>query len=390
MYRPAIVVPTKPNGSELIVPSTDADVCSAGGTQLELQSTCALAQSRRLGQVGRVDEGGVLGLSIDDGGLCLRALGVWLDPLRAVPLAFVSHAHAARAAEGSARMLASPETLGLAAALGVEVSSAQAVGWDGAVELPLEGGSGPRARVSIAPAGHLLGAAQLVVEHGGGKLVYTGDWSAEGDPTRPGGEAVACDELVVTTSFALPIFRFEPAAAVVSALVDWCADRLAAGVTPIVLAATPGPAQVVARALSARGLPASGDDEVRRGCAAYEALGVVLGPLRPHEAGARGRAVIAHAGARASELRARGRVEVAYASAWARLDAAVEQKRADAAFVLADQADYDGLLGLVHATGAKHVTATRGDARAFAHLLRGRGVAATALELAPIDERRAS
>jgi putative mRNA 3-end processing factor len=334
-----------------------------------------------------VEERNALGLCVNDGGLCLHALDLWLDPVRPVPLAFVSHAHAAPAAAGSTIVLASRETIALAGALGVTFADARVVQWDGCAELPA---SGSEARLSIVPAGHALGAAQLLIEHEGGRLVYTGDFGAEGDATHAPGAVVPCDELVVTTAFALPIFRFEPAAAVLSALVDWCSGRLADGITPVVLAATPGPAQVVARALSARGLPASGDDEVRRGCAAYEALGVVLGPLSAHEAGARGRVVIARANTRISELRARGRVEVAYASAWARLDAAIEQKRADAAFVLADQADYHGLVELVRATGAKRVHATRGDAHAFAHMLRAQSVVADALELAPIDERAAS
>lgn len=335
-----------------------------------------------------MSEGGALAIAVDEAGLHLPSLGLWLDPARPVPLAFVSHAHAARAAAGSGRVLASRETLALASSLGVALGG-EAVAWDGAVELSPLAGAGA-ARASIAPAGHVLGAAQLVVEHPRGRLVYTGDWSGEADPTHPAGVAVACDDLVVTSTFALPIFRFEPAAAVLASLVDWCASRLGDGVTPVVLAATPGPAQVVARALSARGLPASGDEAVRRGCAAYEALDVVLGPLAPHEPGARGRVVVASAAARASEVRARGRVEVAYASAWALLDASVEQKRADAAFVLADQADFDGLAALVRSTGARRVVTTRGDASALAHLLHARGVRAEALDLAPIDERGAS
>jgi putative mRNA 3-end processing factor len=335
----------------------------------------------------RVSEADRLGVAAGEAGLCIPALELWLDPTRPVPLAFVSHAHAARAAAGSGRVLASRETLALASALGVTVASAQVIEWDGAIELPLDGDS-RSARLSVAPAGHVLGAAQLAVEHPGGKLVYTGDWSDEADATHAAGVPVECDELVVTTTFALPIFRFEPAASVLAALVDWCASRLADGVTPVVLAGTPGPAQAIARALSARGLPVSGDEEVRRACAAYEALDVVLGPVAPLEPSGRGRVVVASAGARAPHRR--GRVEVAYASGWALLDASVEQKRSDAAFVLPDQADFDRLAALVHATGARRVVATRGDARAFAHLLRGQGVDAEALELAPIDERGAS
>lgn len=302
-----------------------------------------------------------------------------------MPAAFVSHAHVGSGALGSGRVLASPETVALAGMAGPGFA------WDGAVDWPVDAAyGGGTARLTLAPAGHVLGAAQLVVEHAGRRLVYTGDWSGEADETRPAGAAIPCDELVVTTTFALPIFRFDPAARTLAALVDWCAAQLLEGVTPVVLARSPGPAQAIVRALSARGLPVSGDEEVRRACAAYEALGVVLGPVRPHDAKERGRAVVASADARATDLRARGRVAVAYASGWALLDAAVEQKRADEAFVLADQADHDGLVALVRATGAGRVVATRGDARAFVQLLRAGGVEAVALETGAIDERGAS
>lgn len=335
-----------------------------------------------------VVERNVLTVDVDERGLCLPAIGVWLDPVQRAPCAFVSHAHAAQSATGSGRVFASLETLAIAGGLGAGGWDADAIGWDEAREMAVDPAfGGGVARLSLAPAGHMPGASQLVIEHGDRRLVYTGEWSGEADAVCPAGAVVPCDTLVVTTTFALPIFRFDPPGQVLEALVTWCAGLLADGVTPVVLARTPGPAQLVVRALSARGLPVSGDEDVRRACAAYEQLGIVLGPVRPHESGARGRAVVASSAARATELRARGRMEVAYASGWALLDAAVERKRADAAFVLADQADFDGLMALVRASGARRVLATRGDARAFARLLGAEEIVARALELPAIDER---
>jgi putative mRNA 3-end processing factor len=337
--------------------------------------------------------GASLGLAETDEGLVLRALGLWLDPVRPTPAAFVSHAHATA---GGERALASPETIALAVACGRPIASApQALGWREPLEMPIdEAFGGGTARLTIAPAGHLPGAAQLVIDHPRGRLVYTGDWSREGDPTHAGGDAVACDEIVLTSTFALPIFRFAPPAVTTAALVTWCAARLAEGTRPVVLAQTPGPAQSIVHALAAAGLPVEMQEEVRRGCEAYEALGIALGSsdstepvgkavqLAPASAGGRRR--------KPAGSPARGRSAVAYASGWARLDAAVEQKRADAAFAIADQADFDGLVALVAATGARRVLVTRGDARAFASFLRSRGVEADAVELPPIDDRGAS
>jgi putative mRNA 3-end processing factor len=344
-----------------------------------------------------VSDVSALGIELDEAGLCLRALGLWLDPTAPTSAAFVSHAHGARAL-ASGRVIASPETLALARASAPNAAGgeARALGWGEAVELPVDRAfGGGTARLSIAPAGHALGAAQLVVEHPRGTLVYTGDYSAEADPTHARGAPVACDEVIVTSTFALPIFRFEPHEATRTAIVDWCAARLASEVTPVVLAQNPGPAQSVVQALIARGVATAAHEDVRRVCEAYEALGVPIGAVGAAGAFAtgtarRGVAVVAPPAVRATELRSRAKTEVAYASGWALLDAAVEQKRADAAFGLADHADHDGLVALVQACGATRVHVTRGDARAFAHTLRARGIDADAIELGPIDDRGAS
>ncbi|MDP9150154.1 MAG: hypothetical protein M3O36_09475, partial [Myxococcota bacterium] len=233
-------------------------------------------------------ERGSLGIGADDGGLRLEALGLWLDPTLARPMAFMSHAHATRAT-GSACVLASPETIAIARELGAPLHGARSIGWGEAVELPLARAfGGGKARLSLAPAGHMLGAAQLVVEHPGGRLVYAGDWSPHADATHPAGVAVGCDELIVTATFALPIFRFDAYATTLGAIVDFCAARLGAERTPVVLARSPGPAQAIARELLLRGLPVAAHEDVRRAALVYETLGVSIGSLREDGPGLRG------------------------------------------------------------------------------------------------------
>jgi Cft2 family RNA processing exonuclease len=328
---------------------------------------------------------GPLGLESTDDGLFLRALGLALDPTRPAGAAFVSHVHAA---VPSARVYASPTTLALALPLGLD-AGASPVPLDEAtgLELPIDAAfGGGTAHLRIARAGHVLGASQLVIDHPRGRLVYTGDWSGERDATHEPGEAIACDELVLASTFGLPIFRFEPVARTMAALVRWCTERLAEGVRPVVVAQTPGPAQSIARSLAEAGLAVEAEDAVLRGCAAYEAVGCAVGPVRAAGT-ARDAVTLAAAGAR---TKTKGRSAIAYASGWALLDAAVEQKRADAAFALADQADFDALLGLVQATGATRIHVTRGEARAFARVLQARGLDARAIDLPAIDDRGAS
>ncbi len=333
-----------------------------------------------------MNAGGPLGIEETDGGVVLRALGLSLDPLRPAATAFVSHVHAAAT---SSRVFASPETLSLARSLAPDAPPTEHAPfeWEASVELPIDRAfGGGTARLTIARAGHVLGAAQLVVDHPRGRLVYTGDWSGERDGTHGAGVVVACDELVVTSTFALPIFRFPALAATMAALAEWCALRVSEGVRPVVLARTPGPAQAIARSLVARGLTVAAEEDVLRACSAFEALGCAIGPVGSAEESPRNAVLVASADGRFRSPR----TAVAYASGWALLDAAVEQKRADAAFALADQADFDALVGLVEGTGAKRIHVTRGDARPFAHALRSRGLDARAIELGAIDDRSAS
>jgi Cft2 family RNA processing exonuclease len=345
-----------------------------------------------------VGPGGPLGLEETDDGLFLRALGLWLDPIRPAARAFVSHVHAGLP---SSQLHASPETLALMGALAPGGASARAaLDWGASLELPVDRAfGGGTARLSIAHAGHVLGGAQLVVDHPRGRLVYTGDWNGERDGGHEPGVIEPCDELVVTSTFGLPIFKFAPYEQTMSALVEWCASRLAEGVRPIAMAQTPGPAQSIARALAAKGLTVEAEESVLRGCAAYEALGYAIGPVRPASPLSRDTVRVAPTGARraastgprgAAPTGPRGPYAIAYASGWALLDAAADQKRADAAFALADQADFDSLVALVEATGAKRVHVTRGDARVFARALRARGIDAAAIELPAIDDRATS
>lgn len=337
---------------------------------------------------------GALGMDIDsEGGVVLRALGLWLDPPGARPAAFVSHAHALGGLE-SGRAFASPETLSVARALGATATApgAHPIEWDGAAELPLlPPWGGGTARLSIARAGHMLGAAQLVVNHPRGRFVYAGDWSSAADATHPPGVAVECDELAVTTTFALPIFRFEPPASVLDTLLAWCRQELASSATPVVLAQTPGLAQTCLLALAAHGVPAAAFGEVLPACRAYESAGVSFAEVKEYVPGLASAVVVAPARTKRSDLRTKGHTSVAYASGWALLGARVEQRRADAAFVVADHADSDALLSLVRASGARLVHAAYGDARAFAQLLLAGGFEGVKAYEAPcIDDRSGS
>lgn len=322
---------------------------------------------------------------VTEAGLYLPELELHLDPKRAVPRAFVSHAHADHAQEDALRggeILATPETLALVAARrAAALPGAQPVAWGGVREIPM--GTGRTARLRVEPAGHMLGAAQLVIDHPGGRLVYTGDYRSGPGGTHAPGAPVPCDELVVESTFALPIFRFPERSGTIAALASFCREAIGKGQTPVLLGYSLGKAQELARGLIDAGVPVVAHGAAYRMCVAYEALGVALGTaegaLRPYaEAPQRGRreaplgaALLVPPSAYAHPMvRRRKDAVVAYVSGWARIDANVERYRADRGFVLSDHADHDDLMATVRATGARRVYTTLGDAEALAELLR--------------------
>jgi putative mRNA 3-end processing factor len=327
-------------------------------------------------------------------GLYLPTLDLHLDPSEPVPRAFVSHAHALGPGPlppGGGLVLASQQTLALAAALGRDVSGARPLGWS----TPLELGA---ARVSIEPAGHLFGAAQLVVEHARGRWVYTGDFCAEPGHTHAAGAAVACDELLTAAAFGLPIFRFPERALTADAIVAFCRQALGEGHTPVLLAQPLGEAMELLHVLLEAGLALDAEESVFRIAEAYERLGVDLGVadgrLRraspvpaPKADAAEPRTLVASPAAHRLVRKVRG-ARVALASGLALIDAASEQRRADAAFVFSELSDHDQLVAMVRATGARHVTTTHGYASAFARVLLDMGLSASALEHGPLDAAR--
>jgi Cft2 family RNA processing exonuclease len=328
-------------------------------------------------------------------GLYLPAIDLFLDPKGAVRRAFVSHAHGdhvVRVPEHApAEVWATRETLALVDARGGAAGDRHSLDWDESFELPIapEHGGGT-ARLSLAPAGHILGAAQLVIdlpERLGGRLVYTGDYRTGPGATHEPGAPMRCDALIVESTFGLPIFRFPPREETLAAIVAWCRACIEEDETPALLGYSLGKAQALADACLAAGLPVVAHGAVYKMCAAYESLGVPLGiadgRLIPYaietEGEKKGRKrdrapkvwLVPPGAQRHPMIRKRSDVRIGYVSGWALIDAAVEQRRADAGFALSDHADYDDLMATIRATGARKVFVTHGDhVEVFARLVR--------------------
>jgi putative mRNA 3-end processing factor len=128
----------------------------------------------------------------------------WIDPSRPVANALITHGHADHARGGHGRTVATPATLAIMELRYQTREGAMPVEYGETIRLPGE------VDVTYVPAGHVLGSAQIVLEHAGERVVVTGDYKRSPDPTCPPFEVVPCDVFVTEATFGLPVFCHPP------------------------------------------------------------------------------------------------------------------------------------------------------------------------------------
>jgi putative mRNA 3-end processing factor len=141
-------------------------------------------------------------LTVDRKGLYCRPGGFHIDPHGGAKRAVVTHGHSDHARPGHDHVLATRETLAvMQARLGRPTQkSSQAVAYGERVTIGDVG-------VTLIPAGHVLGSAQVLIEWKGARVVVSGDYKRSRDPTCPGFEVVPCDLFITEATFALPVFQ---------------------------------------------------------------------------------------------------------------------------------------------------------------------------------------
>jgi len=310
-------------------------------------------------------------------GLYCPAGDFFIDPWRKVERAVITHAHADHARTGHARYLAARSGLGV---LRARLGRIDALGLDWGETLVVGD-----ARVSLHPAGHILGSAQVRVEVGGEAWVVAGDYhfSTRGDtnPTCEPFEPVRCHCFVTEATFGLPLYRWPPHAEVFADLVDWWQANAAAGEASVVGAYSLGKTQHVLARLGAVPGPIYVHPSAEALNAAHAAEGVALAPVRDWAELAdpralRGALVIAPPSAQPPwRWQREVRVRESFASGWMQLHAARHRAGLDRGFILSDHADWPGLLAAVAATRCERVVVTHGDEAVLARALEERGLA---------------
>lgn len=221
-------------------------------------------------------------------------------------------------------------------------------------------------RVSLHPAGHVLGSAQVRIEHGGEVWVVSGDYKTESDSTCAPFEPVRCDAFVTESTFGLPVYRWPAQGAVFADLDAWWRDNAAAGRASVVYAYSFGKAQRILSGIDATIGPIVCHGAVEALNRAYREAGVelpetLLATTVADKASLRGAMVIAPPSAQGTPwLRRFGEHRDAFASGWMLLRGARRRRAVDRGVVLSDHADWPGLLAAIRGTGAQRIYVTHG------------------------------
>ena len=323
-----------------------------------------------------------------DSWLRVTPLGLWcepggfhVDPVRAVARAVVTHGHSDHARPGHGAVLATRETLAIMAQRYRDepARGRQALAFGEAVRIG-------EVTLRLLPAGHILGSAQVVLEHGGSRIIVSGDYKRRPDPTCLPFEPAACDAFITEATFGLPVFRHPP-------------DMEEVGKLLASLRRFPERAHLVGvyglgkcqRLLML--LRQAGYDETvyLHGallglCDLYREFGLDLGPTAPAAGRGRddfkGRLVLAPPSATADRWSRRlPDPVIGMASGWMRVRQRARQRGVELPLVISDHADWDELTATILEVGAPRVWVTHGAEEAIVYWCRRRGIDARALSL---------
>jgi putative mRNA 3-end processing factor len=297
-------------------------------------------------------------------GIYVRPADAWIDPSQPKPKALITHGHSDHARGGHGAVLATSETLAI-----MEVrcgpQNGQAAAYDEIV--PMDG-----VDVRFVPAGHVLGSAQIVLEHKGERVVVSGDYKRRPDPTCACFVAVPCDIFITEATFGLPVFRHPETGSEIDRLLH----RLHSDPSRCVLvgAYALGKAQRIITELRARGheQPIYFHGAIERLNQLYESFGVPLGELR-HAGGATkqemaGHIVIAPPGALNDRWSRRLPDPVtAMASGWMRIRQRARQRNVELPLIISDHADWDELTTTIRELEPAEVWITHGREEALKH-----------------------
>jgi putative mRNA 3-end processing factor len=317
-------------------------------------------------------------ITLEAAGLYCAPGGFYIDPWRPVERAVITHAHGDHASFGHEHYLVSDCGEHVTRRRVGQGASIQTVTYGEAITLN-------GVKVSLHPAGHVLGSAQVRIEYEGEVWVVSGDYKLQSDSTCVPFEPVRCDTFITESTFGLPIYRWREPHVLFEDVNRWWSENRAAGRASVVYAYALGKAQRVIANVDASIGPIYTHGAVEALNEAYRASGVALPPTQRVSEMPRGHRfddalIVAPPSAQATPwLRRFGDYADAFASGWMQIRGIRRRRAVDRGFALSDHADWPGLLQAISETGAHRVFVTHGYSEPLVRWLCERGIGARTL-----------
>jgi putative mRNA 3-end processing factor len=311
-------------------------------------------------------------LTVTNRGLYCPAGDFYIDPWKPVDRAVITHAHGDHARWGMKRYLCESSSLGVLRLRLEEAAKIDTIQYGETISMN-------GAKVSLHPAGHILGSSQVRIEVDGKVAVVSGDYKTEPDPTCRPFEAVKCHLFVTESTFGLPIYRWPNQREVFAQVDQWWRENQTAGKTSILLGYALGKAQRMLAGVDPSVGPIFLHGAVQRMTDAYRSEGVPLPPTRQVWEAEKGfdwsRAlIIAPPSANGSPwIRRFGDHSTAFMSGWMAIRGARRRRALDRGFVLSDHVDWPSLLKSIDDSEAEQVWVTHGYSDSVVRYLQEQG-----------------
>lgn len=308
-------------------------------------------------------------LRFDQNGIYCRQADVYIDPWRPVKKAIITHAHSDHARWGNQSYLAHHDTVPLLRLrLGTDIN-VEGIGYNHPIEIN-------GVQISLHPAGHIPGSAQIRLEYKGEIWVVSGDYKLQQDGISIPFEPVRCHHFITESTFGLPVYNFPPAQQVYDEINEWWRRNAAAGQNAVIIGYALGKAQRILHHLDSGIGPVWVHGAVANINTILEEQGIVLQPwqrVSPEQAKKdfNGAMIAAPPSAMDSSwLKRFEPYSLGICSGWMQLRGARRRRSADRGFIMSDHCDWTQLNEAVAATGAEHVYVTHGYKSVYAKWLR--------------------
>ena len=307
-------------------------------------------------------------LELTESGLFCPAAGIYIDPWKTVDQAVITHAHSDHARWGMKHYLAhhhSEEVMRLR--LGKEISL-QTIDYN--QPLHING-----VRISLHPAGHIPGSAQVRLEYKDKVAVVSGDYKVESDGLSTPFEPVKCHEFVSECTFGLPIYKWESQSEIFEQINSWWKLNSSEGKNTVLFAYSLGKAQRILQNLDRNIGSVFVHGAIWNTNQALISNGIDIWDVPKITADLpksafKGSLIIAPPSAMGTSwIRRFSPFRTGVCSGWMAVRGARRRRAADRGFVLSDHADWEGLVSAITATEAEKVYLTHGNTASFGRFL---------------------